>query len=209
MKITDNMARKFLVLILLALFAIGAHAAQVTHFMASGDFANAFWVGATPGINSQTFVDAQRTDNSTLLIITVFSFDTTTFNLTILSGFGLVPGANLSVNHDMATISTEIANDPGFTLTSTVFDEFGNIISQTTISSGAINISLKKNQFLESTSFTGVSGVTSRAFNMRQEQDQTSASASASGSFLGSALPSDASGSIGFNRFNQITINKN
>jgi hypothetical protein len=37
------MNRKSLVSILLALFVIGADAAQATHFMASGDFASADW----------------------------------------------------------------------------------------------------------------------------------------------------------------------
>jgi hypothetical protein len=204
------MARKSLVMTLVALFAITADAAQVIHVNASGDFANAFWVGSTPGISSETFVDAQRTGSSTFLNIFSTSFDSTTGNSTLLQGFGFVPGANLSVNPARltATISTELANDPNFTLTSTVYDQFGNIISQTTISSGSINITLKKNGFFSS-SFMGVQNTTFGNVILRQEANLSFVSASASGSFLGSAIPSDASGQIGTNHSNSITITKN
>jgi hypothetical protein len=67
MKIADNMARKFLVLILLALFAIGAHAAQVTHFMASGDFANAFWVGSALPSDASGSIGFNRFNSITII----------------------------------------------------------------------------------------------------------------------------------------------
>jgi hypothetical protein len=204
------MVRKSLVLTLLAcsLFAIGADAAQVTHVTARGDVANASWAVSTSNTFSQTNVEAQRTDSSTFLIIFSFGFDVTTSNVTFLQGVGFVPDANFSVNADMATISTELANDPDFTLTRTVEDQFGNIISQTTISSGSINISLKKNRSFSS-SFTGIQRNTFGNFIELQQLDGMSVSASASGTFLGSAVPSDALGDIGTNRSNFITIIKN
>jgi hypothetical protein len=201
------MARKSLLITLAALFAIAADAAQVTHVNLSGDFADAAW---SPDASSFVDIVASRSGSSTFLFVFAESTDPTTGNFTVLNGQGFVPDANLYVNTGKvtATINTELANDPGFTLTSTVYDQFGNFISQTTISSGSINITLRKNR-LFSLSLVGVQSNTIANVTYRQEANQSSQSASGTGSFLGSAVPSDALGDIGTNRSNFITIIKN
>jgi hypothetical protein len=201
------MNRKSLVSILLALFVIGADAAQVTHFMASSDGVSAQWSenGLISGTTS-VFV-WKTTDVPSFLVIMSSLQDTTTGNLTELNGVGSVSGAILKVSGHAATISIDLANAPGFTLTSSVFDASGILISQTTISTGTINISVTSNGFISMSSH-GVSSFTNGNVTVKQEGDQSSVTAFASGSFLNSALPSDAVGSISIFRSNSITVTR-
>jgi hypothetical protein len=198
---------KSLVLALLALFLIKAEAAQVTHFTTTGDFAEVSW-GDNGVISSGANISAQRSYGSTLLAIFSSTFDSTTGTITTLDGFGLVPDKDLDVKPPgrTASISVDLAKD-GFIITRSVYDSAYNLISQSVISTGSINILLTDTGF-QSDAFKGMWTSTSGNFTIRSDADRSQVAAFATGSFLNSALPSNASGAIGTNRASTITITK-
>ena len=209
MRMMDGL-RLFTVIGAMSLLGGGAAhaAAEVTHFKTNGAFAshNSF--------NGTTAFDLRADRNDTPSgTTTFFSFRTENCdaNFTICTGvlgFGNIPNGDFKVSNGTASLNTNLATNPGFTVLNYVNDFANGIFTTTPGVGGIVTINWKKSP-RQSSSFTGTSTFVSGGFSNSFTGSQSSDSATTTGTLLGMPLPTVSSSFIGLSKSSQVVINRN
>jgi hypothetical protein len=184
-----------------------AHAgAQVARFKASGASASHNSFDGTTAYDLGVNVNSQGANTQTFL-----SFNTQTCNAdfsvcTGIFGFGTIPNGDFKVNGANATLNTNTATNPNFTVFNYVQDANG--FNTTPGVGGIVAISWKKDQ-RQSTSFKGVSTLVSGGFSHKNTGEQNSDSAPSTGTLLGIPLPANQSSFVGTSKLTDVVISRN
>jgi hypothetical protein len=209
MRMMDGL-RLFTVVGAMSLLGAGAARAEaeVTHFKANGASAshNSF--------NGTTAFDLAVNRNDTPSgTTTFFSFNTQTCDAafticTGVLGFGNIPNGDFSAGGGAASLNTNLATNPGFTVLNYVQDNVNGTFTTTPGVGGIVTINWKKIP-RQSNSFTGTSTTVSGGFSTRFTGSQSSDSATTTGTLLGTPLPTISSSFIGTTKSSQVTISRN
>jgi len=185
-----------------------AHAgATVTSFKSNGANASVNSFNGSTAFDIGVSTNTQPSSGTTtFLSFNLQTCDFTTFSCSGTFGFGSIPNADFSVNGANATLNTNTATNPNFTVFNYVQDSNGNFTQSPGVG-GIVTISWKKDQ-RQSTSFKGISTTVSGAFSDSVNGSQNSDSAPANGSVLGTPLPANSAGFIGTASQKQTIISR-
>ena len=212
MKMIDGLRLCTVVGAMSLLGAGAAHAgAEITRFNANGAFASHNSFNGTTAFDLRA--DRNETGSGTT---TFFSFRTETCdaNFTICTGvlgFGNIPNGDFSVagaTAATASLNTNLATNPGFTVLNYVNDFANNTFTTTPGVGGIVTINWKKIP-RQSFSSTGTQTFVSGGFSNKLTGTQTSNSATATGTLLGMPLPTISSSFVGANKSSQVIISRN
>ena len=196
MRVTEGLRLSAMVATISLLGSGAAHAqgAQVSHNKSNGGnaFHNSF--DGTTAYDLNASVNTSGNSTSTFL-----AYDTQTCNsdfsvCTGIFGSGNIPNSDFSINGANATLNTNTATNPNFTVINFVQDATGFHTSPGV--GGIVNISWRIDH-LTSSSFTGTSTFSGGGFTHRSTGSQSFNSAKSTGTFLGVTLPTVSSSSIG------------
>lgn len=207
MRIMEGL-RSWVMVAAISLFGAGAaHAgAQVAHFKANGANASHNSFDGTTAYDLGVNVNTTGSNTSTFLS---FNTQTCTPDFSVchgVFGFGSIPNGDFSVNGANATLNTNTATNPNFTVFNYVQDANG--FTTTPGVGGILVISWKKDQ-RQSNSFKGTSTFVSGGFSHKNTGEQASDSAPATGTFLGVPLPAMQSSFIGTSKSTDVIISRN
>ncbi len=168
------------------------------HFVSEGDFGSVNWFTSDQfGNFSFGFLSANEGGSVTAPQVSLFYFIvrfTGGFCCTFISGFGLIPSANLTGGTGMSalTLNTNTATDPNFF----VFPAG---------SGGPISLQWKESSAFEFSS-TGTSELRFGNTTFRTIGNSSSSSATVTGSVLGQVIPQGAFGQMGTNHTVSIDV---
>jgi hypothetical protein len=196
MRVTEGLRLSAMVATI-SLFGSGAaHAqgAQVAHFKSNGG--NAFH-NSFDGTTSYDLNASVNTSGGTTT--TFLAYDTQTCNAdfsvcTGIFGSGNIPNSDFTMNGANATLNTNTATNPNFTVINFVSDADGFHVTPGV--GGIVNISWRIDHLTASSS-TGTSTFTGGGFTHKNTGSSSFNSAKSTGTFLGVPLPTISSSSIG------------
>jgi hypothetical protein len=202
--------RLFTVVGAMSLLGAGAaHAgAEVTRFKANGASASHNSSNGTTAFD----MGVNRNDTGSGST-TFFSFRTETCdaNFTICTGvlgFGNIPNGDFSVAGATASLNTNTATNPGFTVLNYVNDFANNTFTTTPGVGGIVTVNWKKIP-RQSSSSTGTQTFVSGGFSNKFTGTQSSDSATSTGTLLGTPLPTISSSFVGTTQSSQVIISRN
>jgi hypothetical protein len=164
-----------------------------------------FWSPVGP-VHNYISVQAHRSGDSTFLFFGSYSQDRG-YDTLVVNGYGYISNADFVVTGPTATLNRELANYPGFSAFAQLYTNAFVPIWEIPITSGSINLLLKKNQSFSS-SFNGIETDTYDNVTLRQQMSTSYAATSLNGTFFRYVVPSDSLAQIGDESSNVITITK-
>jgi len=205
-----NGLRLFTVVGAMSLLSAGAaHAgAEVTRFKANGASASHNSFNGTTGFDLGVNRNDTGSGSTTFLS---FNTQTCDANFTICTGvfgFGNIPNGDFSVAGATASLNTNTATNPGFTVFNYVQDNVNNTFTTTPGVGGIVTLSWKKIP-RQSNSSTGTQTFVSGGFSNKFTGTQSSDSATSTGTLLGMPLPTISSSFVGTTKSSQVIIFRN
>jgi len=206
MRVTEGLRLSAMVATISLLGAGVAHAgAQVAHFKSNGANASHNSFNGTTAFDFNASVNTSGNTTTTFL-----AYDTQTCNadFSVCSGVfgsGNIPNADFKVSGANATLNTNTATNPNFTVINFVSDSTG--FNTTPGVGGILNVSWQMNH-QTATFFKGTSTFTGGGFSHTNIGENSFDSATATGTFLGMPLPTQQSSAIGSSKSTDTVINR-
>jgi hypothetical protein len=209
MKTMDGL-RLFTVVGAMSLLGAGAaHAgAEVTHFKANGASASHNSFNGTTAFDLAVNRNDTPSGTTTFLSFTTQTCDATFSICTGVQGFGNIPSGDFSVAGATASLNTNLATNPGFTVLNFVQDNVNGTFTTTPGVGGIVTVNWKKIP-RQSNSSTGTQTLVSGGFSTKLTGSQSSDSATSTGTLLGTPLPTSSSSFIGTTKSSQVIISRN